>query len=78
MTDKSISWTIRSATSFSTSLIVTHLLSREEFSALQSEEFVEEAFDGSLPKFLTAFTFRKKLSSEEIDQLQQLIDKSRR
>ena len=45
--------------------VVTSLLSREEF-------------DGSLPKFLTAFTFRKKLSSEEIDQLQQLIDKSRR
>lgn len=58
--------------------VVTSLLSREEFSALQSEEFVEEAFDGSLPKFLTAFTFRKKLSNEEIDQLQQLIDKNRR
>ena len=58
--------------------VVTSLLSREEFSALQSEEFVEEAFDGSLPKLLTAFTFRKKLSNEEIDQLQQLIDKSRR
>ena len=34
-------------------------------------------FDGSLPAFLAAFTSRKKLSEEEIHQLQQLIDQSR-
>ena len=38
----------------------------------------EEAFDGSLPKFLAAFTMRKKLSEKEIDELQRLIDQSRR
>ena len=57
---------------------VTSLLSKAEFCALQSEEFVEEAFDGSLPKFLAAFTMRKKLSEKEIDELQRLIDQSRR
>ena len=57
--------------------VVTSLLGREEFAALQSEEFVEQAFDGSLPKFLTAFASRKKLSDEEIAQLQRLIDESR-
>ena len=51
--------------------------SREEFYARQSERFVEEAFDGSLPAFLTAFTSRKKLSQEEIAQLQRLIDQNR-
>ena len=30
---------------------VTSLIGREEFSARQSEEFVEQTFDGSLPKF---------------------------
>ena len=55
---------------------VTSLIGREEFAARQSEEFVEQAFDGSLPKFLTAFASRKKLSREEIDQLQKLIDDS--
>ena len=30
---------------------VTSLISREEFYALQSEQFVEETFDGSLPAF---------------------------
>lgn len=58
--------------------IVTSLLSKEEFNARQSEEFVEENFDGSLPQFLTAFTRRKKLSEEEIEELQRLIDKHRR
>ncbi len=44
---------------------------------MQSERFVEETFDGSLPAFLAAFTSRKKLSEEEITQLQRLIDESR-
>ena len=49
-------------------------MSREEWSAAQSEQFVEEAFGGSLPAFLAAFSRRKKLSGREIDELQQLID----
>ena len=44
---------------------------------MQSERFVEETFDGSLPAFLAAFTSRKKLSEEEMRQLQTLIDQSR-
>ena len=57
--------------------MVTSLLTREEFAARQSQEFVGQAFDGSLPKFLAAFASRKKLSGEEIEQLQRLIDESR-
>ena len=58
--------------------VVTACLSREEFYAAQSQQFVEETFSGSLPAFLTAFTTRKQLSEEEIDQLQALIDRLRR
>ena len=58
--------------------IVTSLISRRDFYAVQSEKFVEEMFSGSLPAFLAAFTTRKKLSQEEIDELQALIDQSRR
>jgi len=54
--------------------IVTSLLSRQEFYALQSERFVEETFDGSLPAFLAAFTTRKNLSAEEVAQLRRMID----
>lgn len=56
---------------------VTAAISKEEFHAMQSKRFVEETFDGSLPAFLAAFTSRKKLSEEEIHQLQALIDQSR-
>lgn len=54
--------------------IVTVLLSREEFYALQSERFVEESFRGSLPSFLAAFTRRRSLSPDEIAQIRRMID----
>ena len=57
---------------------MTSLISRQDFYAVQSEKFVEETFSGSLPAFLAAFTTRKKLSEEEIAELQVLIDQSRR
>ena len=56
---------------------VTSLVSREEYYAMQSEQFVEETFQGSLPSFLAAFTKRRSLSDKEIDALQDLIDKHR-
>ena len=40
---------------------VSSLISREEFQARQSEAFVEETFDGSLPAFIAAFTSRNKV-----------------
>lgn len=57
--------------------IVTSLVSRREFYALQSEKFVEETFSGSLPAFFAAFGSRKKLSEKEIDELQSIIDSMR-
>lgn len=58
--------------------IVTAVMTRAEFDARESTDFVEEKFDGSLPRFLAAFTARKKLSDAEIEALQKLIDDSRR
>lgn len=52
---------------------VSPLLTQEEFHGLQSEKFVEETFQGSLPAFLTAFTRRKKLTNQEIEALETLI-----
>ena len=57
--------------------LVTVLISRQEFDGMQSEQFVEENFRGSLPAFLTAFNSRKKLSDADIDELQKLIDQMR-
>lgn len=53
---------------------VTSCLSRQQFYSLQSEKFVEEKFDGSLPAFLTAFTAGKKLTPEEVAEIRKLID----
>lgn len=39
--------------------IVSSLMTKAEFGAAQSEKFVEDTFEGSLPAFLAAFTTRK-------------------
>lgn len=54
--------------------MVSSVISRKEFYAMQSEKFVEETFDGSLPAFLAAFTARKPLSVEEAEEIRRLID----
>ena len=50
------------------------LMSKEEFQAGQGEQFINENFGGSLPRFLAAFSRKKKLSDKEILELKQLID----
>lgn len=54
--------------------IVTSIISRDDFYAIQSEQFVEETFNGSLPAFVTAFTKRKSLSAKELEELKRLIN----
>jgi predicted transcriptional regulator len=54
--------------------MVSSVISRKDFYAMQSEKFVEETFEGSLPAFLAAFTTRKALSPEEIVQVRAMID----
>ena len=53
---------------------VTALLSREEFYAIQSEEFVADTFGGSLPSFIAAFTQRNKLTPEEAAEIRKMIE----
>lgn len=56
---------------------VTSLLSKQEFQAVQSEQFVSETFGGSLPAFIAAFTSSKKLSEKEIEEIHRMIDSSK-
>ena len=58
--------------------VVVVLISKEEFHGKQSEQFVADTFGGSLPAFIAAFTKGKTLSDEEADEIQQLIEESRR
>lgn len=53
---------------------VSSLIKKEDYYAKQGELLVDEIFEGSLPKFLAAFTNLKKLSQEEIEDIQELID----
>lgn len=53
---------------------VSSLISKQEFHSIQSEKFIEETFKGSLPAFLAAFTKRKNLSDDEINEIQNLIN----
>jgi len=53
---------------------VVALMSKNEFQAAQGEQFINETFGGSLPRFFAAFTRRNKLSEKEINELQRLID----
>lgn len=54
--------------------IVTSLISKEEVQAAESAEVVERTFAGSLPSFIAAFTRKKTLTEQEIDEIQQMID----
>lgn len=58
--------------------VVSAVLSREDFRALQSEQFVSEACGGSLPAFIAAFTSRHTLTRAEADEIQRMIDAARR
>ena len=53
---------------------VRSLISHGDFYGAQSEKFIDDAFDGSLPAFIAAFTQRKPLSSEEISEIRKMID----
>ena len=54
--------------------VVTSVVSRDQYLARQSRQFVEETFEGSLPGFLAAFAKEEALSEEELAQIRRLID----
>ncbi len=53
---------------------VSVLITKPEFHALQSEQFVDKTFEGSLPAFIAAFTTRKELSSADVAEIRAMID----
>lgn len=53
---------------------VTSLVSKTDFYSHQSEKFVKETFDGSLPAFLAAFTAHKRLTQDEVSELRRMVE----
>lgn len=58
--------------------IVTSLVSKDEAQASEIDELVEKKFEGSLPSFIAAFTRHRKISEQEIDEMQRMIDEFRK
>ncbi len=54
--------------------IVTSLVSKEEIQEAEIDEMVEKTFEGSLPAFIAAFTKRKSLTPEQVDEIHRMID----
>ena len=55
---------------------VTARISKSEFYSLQSRQFVDDTFDGSLPAFIAAFTKHTKLTAEEAEEIRRIIDEA--
>lgn len=53
---------------------VTVLISRDDFYARRSQQFIEESFGGSLPAFLAAFASHKPLTDQEVAEIRRLIE----
>ena len=53
---------------------VTSLVSREEFYSESCADFVDKAYNGSLPAFVAAFAGRRKISDADLEELRRMID----
>ncbi len=58
--------------------IVSSIVSKDEALASEINEMLEKTFEGSLPAFIAAFTKHRKLSPDEIDEVQSMIDRYRK
>ena len=56
---------------------VTSLVSKEQVQEAELEELVDKTFEGSIPSFIAAFSRSKRLTDNEVAQLQALIDSYR-
>ncbi len=55
--------------------MVSSVLSKEKFNNLQTAQFVDKTFNGSLPAFFAAFTSEKKLSKNDIKEIKEMIER---
>lgn len=57
--------------------MVSSNVTKQEFLSNKTEQFIEETFQGSLPGFIAAFASNRKLSDEEVEELKNLIERSK-
>lgn len=56
--------------------VVIARVKREDVQKYESNNLVEKSFDGSLPKFLTAFLDERKITQQEAEELKQIIEEA--
>ncbi len=54
--------------------IVSSLVSKEQVQQAEIEEMMDRTFEGSMPAFIAAFANSKRLSKDDIQQLESLIE----
>lgn len=54
--------------------VVTSVISRDEFYTMQSRQYVENTFSGSLPAFIASFTQGGRITAEEAEAIRRMID----
>lgn len=54
--------------------VVTSLIKKEQYHQIQGQEFINENYGGSLPRFLAAFMNQKKLSKKQVEEIRNMIN----
>ncbi|MDD6320963.1 MAG: BlaI/MecI/CopY family transcriptional regulator [Oscillospiraceae bacterium] len=54
--------------------LVTALISKSEFQQYSSQKIVRSLFNGSLPEFIAAFTGGQALCSDQLDEIENLLN----
>lgn len=55
---------------------VTAIVKKEDVQKYESQMVIEKNFDGSLPRFLTAFLGEKKITEKEAEELKRIIEEA--
>ena len=50
------------------------MISRDAFYSMQSRQYVEDTFSGSLPAFIAAFMQGAKITADEAEAIRRMID----
>ncbi len=58
--------------------VVTSKVSKDEMQQVEMDELLEKKFEGSLPAFIAAFTKHQDISAQDLDEIQQMIDRIRK
>lgn len=58
--------------------IVTSLVSQQDVQKTEIDELMEKRFNNSIPSFIAAFSKREKISDEDLDTIQEMINRMRK